>query len=110
MLKKLHQIWSAGVSLHLRAAQLVRYSSNQTLILGILFIRIHTVSPREFMGFIYAHSYGQSILVRFSAQCIQRTGLCVPWFYCVIIFFNEYKEGHNKKAPENIAMFKHFSK
>ena len=29
-------------------------------------------APRGFMGSIYAHSYGQPILVRFSAQC---TGL-----------------------------------
>ena len=27
--------------------------------------------------YIHAHSYGQPLLVRFSAQCIQRTGLCV---------------------------------
>ena len=41
--------WPAGVSLDLHASQLVRYSwwvVDQTLLLGILFIRIHTVSPR----------------------------------------------------------------
>ena len=62
--KKLHQIWSAGVSLDLHTAQLVRYSwwvADQALFLGI---RTHTVSPRGFMGSIYAHSYGQTILVR----------------------------------------------
>ena len=37
-----------------------------------IFIRTHTVSPRGFMGPIYAHSYGQPILVHFSAQCIRR--------------------------------------
>ena len=47
--------------------------------LGILFIRTHTVSPYGFMGSIYAHSCGQPILVCFSAECIQHTGLCVPW-------------------------------
>ena len=38
-------------------------------------------APHRFMGSIYAHSYSQPILVCLSAsaQCIQRTGLCVPW-------------------------------
>ena len=73
---------SAGVSLHLHVTQLVRYSwwvADQTLFLDILFIHTHTVSPHGFMGSIYAHSYSHPILVRFSTQCIQRTGLCVPW-------------------------------
>ena len=35
--------------------------------------------PPRVNGSIYAHSYCQPILVRFSAQCIQHTGLCVPW-------------------------------
>ena len=39
-------------------------------------IYMHTWSvPRGFMGSIYAHSYGQPILVRFSATVQQRTGL-----------------------------------
>ena len=65
--------------IYMHAAQLVRYSwwvADQTLFLGILFICTHTVSPRGFMGSIYAHSFGQPILIRFSEQ---RTGLCVPW-------------------------------
>ena len=37
------------------------------------------------MGSIYALSYGQPILVRFSAQCIQRTRLCVSW--TLVLFF-----------------------
>ena len=45
------------------------------------------------MGSIYAHSYGQPILVRFSAQCIQRAGLCVlglPAATILLIFLFPY--------------------
>ena len=62
MLNKLHQIWSAGVPciyMPLDAAQLVRYSWFYLYAL-IRSAPVRTV--RGFMGFIYAHSYGQLIL------------------------------------------------
>ena len=72
--------WSAGVSLHLHAAQLVCYSwsvADQMLFLGIL-LSIRSAPTGSWVLFMRTHNYGQPILVRFSAQCIQRTGLCVP--------------------------------
>ena len=67
-----HQIWSAGVSLHLHAGQPVCYSwwvTYQTLFLGILFIRTHTVSPRGFMGSVYANRVMCSLNSSFCCGC-----------------------------------------
>ena len=78
MLKKLHQIWSAAVSLHLHAAQLVRESriSNTIPLYSIYAHPIRSAPPCGFMGSIYAHSYGQPILVRLISlvRCTVHTG------------------------------------
>ena len=66
-------LYSAQKTLHV--AQIVCYTwwvAYQALLLTILFICTHTVSPYSFMGSIYAHLYTQPILVCLSAsaQCM----------------------------------------
>ena len=86
MLKKLHQIWSAGVSLHLCVVQLACYSwqvIDPTLFLGILFMHTHTVSPR---GVPHAHNLPpEHALVHSAAHTVHR--VCVLWTLLVNIVY-----------------------
>ena len=60
------------------------------------FIRTHTVSPRELMGSIYAHSYGQFPFN--SAQCIQSTGYVFLELYSFRLLPCKFMDNHSVQS------------